>query len=111
MELAVREIAWARIQNLTGLALTIPILTMTIEAGTLALEQRLSFGNVIRSRLNRTLVGPRFSHLVRRNAGLKRVTLFGSDHRDRQQHQRCADSQELRKIPHQASSFVIKHRT
>ena len=49
MELAVREIAGARIQNLTGLTLAISFLTMTIEAGALTLEQCLSFGNTLRS--------------------------------------------------------------
>jgi hypothetical protein len=48
MELAVREIAWARIQNFASLALTIPVLTMTIETGALPLKQRLSFGNAFR---------------------------------------------------------------
>jgi hypothetical protein len=82
MEFAVREIAGARIQNLTGLAQAIPVLTMTIEASTLALEQRLSFGNVLRGRGNRILQGLRVGHLIRRNSGLKRITFFGSDYRD-----------------------------
>ena len=80
VELAVRKIAGARIQNLPGLALAIPILTMTIEAGTLALEQRLSFGNVFWGRGNRILVGPRVAHLIHRNAGLEWILLLGSHH-------------------------------
>src|SRR5207237_8218333 len=83
MELAVREIPGARIENLTGLALSIAILTMTIEAGAFPLKQCLSFGNAFRGRSNRILVGLRVGNLIRRNTGLKRVTLFGSDNQNR----------------------------
>ena len=38
MELTVREIAWARIENFTGFAQTISFLPMTIEARALTLE-------------------------------------------------------------------------
>src|SRR5687768_2098107 len=111
MELAICEIAWARIEHLTGLALTVSILTMAIEAGALTLEQCLSFGNTLGARSNRILVGLCVGNLIRWNTGLKWILLLGSHHRDRQQHQRCADSQKLRKIPHQTSSFVFNHRT
>jgi hypothetical protein len=67
MELAVREIAGARIQNLTGLALAIPFLTMTIEASPLALEQRFSFCDALRGRSNRILIGIISAALIPRN--------------------------------------------
>src|SRR5690349_5533952 len=55
VELAVREIPWAWIQDLPGFTLAVPCLAMTIEAGALPLVERLAFGDGLRTGGDRIL--------------------------------------------------------